>query len=284
MSIRPPFSPPDVGVLRSKIEQITNVTTVPQVVQRVGALLDSQHTSAGEVAEEIGKDQVLAAKVLKLVNSGFCGFRKPITTMTHAMVLLGFDVVRSLVLSASVFDLFSAKASALGGLWQHSLGTARASTLIAERLGAPKPEEYAVAGLLHDIGKVLIAEQFPKEYAQIRSVVAERDCLQFEAEKEVLGVTHADVGMWLLRKWSLPSKLVAPVGHHNNFHPSREFADRSAVVHLADILARAKGIGHPGDDRVPPLDPQAWRLLDLEWSDIDAITRELDVELEDEWQ
>ncbi|MGE0042622.1 MAG: HDOD domain-containing protein [Vicinamibacterales bacterium] len=273
-----------MSVLRSKIEQATNVTTVPQVVQRVGALLDSQNTSAGEVAEEISKDQVLAAKVLKLVNSGFCGFRKPITTMTHAMVLLGFDVVRSLVLSASVFDLFSAKASALGGLWQHSLGTARASSLIAERLGAPKPEEYAVAGLLHDIGKVLIAEQFPAEYQRIRATVAERECLQFEAEKEILGVTHADVGMWLLRKWSLPSKLVAPVGHHNNFHPSREFADRSAVVHVADILARAKGIGNGGDNRIPRMDPEAWRVLNLEWSDIAKITRELDVELEDDWQ
>jgi putative nucleotidyltransferase with HDIG domain len=201
----------DVTALRSKIEQVTNVTTVPQVVQRVGALLDSQHTSAGEVADEISKDQVLAAKVLKLVNSGFCGFRKPITTMTHAMVLLGFDVVRSLVLSASVFELFSERANALGGLWQHSLGTARAAGFLAERMKKEKPEEYAVAGLLHDIGKVLIAQQCPDEADRIRAIIHETGCLGLTAEKQVLGVTHADVGMWLLRKWSLPSRLVAPV-------------------------------------------------------------------------
>lgn len=274
----------DAAVLRSKIEQITNVTTVPQVVQRVGALLDSQNTSAGEVADEISKDQVLAAKVLKLVNSGFCGFRKPITTMTHAMVLLGFDVVRSLVLSASVFDLFSQKGAALAGLWQHSLGTARAAGFLAERMKKEKPEEYAVAGLLHDIGKVLIAQQFPEEAQRIRAIVDETGCLGIKAEKDVLGVTHPDVGMWLLRKWALPSRLVAPVGHHNHFHPSREFADRTAVVHVADIVTRAKGIGYPGDPSIPRLDPEAWKLLDLEWSDIDAVCRELDLELDAEWQ
>ncbi|MEW6322674.1 MAG: HDOD domain-containing protein [Acidobacteriota bacterium] len=273
---------PDAATLRARIEQVTNVTTVPHVVQRVGALLDSQNTSAGEVAEEISKDQVLAAKVLKLVNSGFCGFRKPIATMTHAMVLLGFDVVRSLVLSASVFDLFSARASGLAGLWQHSLATARASALIAERRGEAKPEEFAVAGLLHDIGKVLIAEQLPAEAAAIRHQVESTGCLQVQAEKDVLGVTHGDVGMWLLRKWALPSKLVAPVAHHNNFHPSREFADRTAVVHLADILARAKGIGSGGDTGIPRLDPEAWALINLDWSDIDAVCRELDLQLSEE--
>jgi len=273
---------PDVAVLRSKIEQITNVTTVPQVVQRIGALLDSQNTSAGEVANEISKDQVLAAKVLKLVNSGFCGFRRPIATMTHAMVLLGFDVIRSLVLSTSVFDLFAAKRSGLNGLWQHSLATARASAFIAEKLGAEKPEEFAVAGLLHDIGKVLIAEHCQAEVVIIRKLIEERRCLQFEAEKEVLGVTHAEVGMWLLRRWSLPSRLVAPVGYHNNFHPSREFADRTAAVHLADILARAKGIGFAGDYGIPRIDPEAWRLLDLRWADIEGITARMQASPADE--
>ncbi|MFP5378940.1 MAG: HDOD domain-containing protein, partial [Vicinamibacteria bacterium] len=124
----------DAGVMRSKIEQVTNVATVPHAIERVSALLSSANASAGEVAGEIAKDQVLSAKVLKLVNSGFCGLRKPISTITHAMVLLGFDVVRSLVVSASVFDLFTTSHRELHGLWEHSLGTDRAARLIAETL------------------------------------------------------------------------------------------------------------------------------------------------------
>lgn len=272
----------DAGVMRSKIEQVTNVATVPHAIERVSALLSSANASAGEVAGEIAKDQVLSAKVLKLVNSGFCGLRKPISTITHAMVLLGFDVVRSLVVSASVFDLFTTSHRELHGLWEHSLGTARAARLIAETLEADKPEEYAVAGLLHDIGKVLIAEHFPEEAARIRTIVEERNCLRSVAEKEVLGVTHADVGLWLLRKWSLPSRLLSPVAHHNNFHSGRDHADRTAVIHLADILCRAKGIGNPGDRVMPAIHPDAWRLLGLEIGDLGPICLELEQEMADE--
>jgi putative nucleotidyltransferase with HDIG domain len=272
----------DASLMRSKIEQVTNVATVPHAVERVGALLGNANASAGEVAGEIAKDQVLSAKVLKLVNSGFCGLRKPISTVTHAMVLLGFDVVRSLVVSASVFDLFTTTHRELNGLWEHSLGTARAARLIAEALEAHKPEEYAVAGLLHDIGKVLIAEHFPDEAVRIREIVQERNCLRYVAEKEVLGVTHADVGLWLLRKWSLPGRLLSPVAYHNNFHPSREFADRTAVIHVADILCRAKGIGNPGDRVMPAIHPDAWRLLGLQIGDLAPICLQLEQEMADE--
>ncbi len=274
--------PVEPALLRKKVEQITNVATVPQVLVKVGALLDSQSVSAGEVAEELSKDQVLAAKVLKLVNSGFCGFRKPISTITHAMVLLGFDVVRSLVVSASVFDLFSETSHSIGGLWEHSLGVAKAANAIAQRMSVPKPEEYAVAGLLHDIGKVVIAQQFPAQAIEIRDVVAQTNGLVYEAEKQVLGVTHAEIGMWLLKKWSLPTKLVNPVAYHNNFHPSREYADRTAVVHVADILVRAKGLGYPGDQRIPRLDRQAWDMVHLTMAETADVLVQLDAEMADE--
>jgi len=101
--------------------------------------------------------------------------------------------------------------------------------------------------------------------------VAERNCLQIEAEAEVLGVSHAEVGMWLLKKWSLPPNMIYPIAYHHAFHPRRDFADRTAVVHLADILCRAKGIGYPGDRRLPRLDPEAWQLLGLDLADVEEV-------------
>jgi len=265
----------DKAVVRSRVEGISKVVTIPAVVNRIVAMVATGTVSAGEVADEIGKDQVLAAKVLKLVNSGFYGFRQPITTITHAMVLLGGDVVKTLVMTASVIDLVDRMNQLLEGLWEHSVGTARAAGAIAERLRMRDVEEIALCGLLHDIGKVIVGQTFPVEHARIRQVVAERNCLQIEAEAEVLGVSHAEVGMWLLKKWSLPPNMVYPIAYHHAFHPRRDFADRTAVVHLADILCRAKGIGYPGDRRLPRLDPEAWQMLGLDLADVEEVCRHL---------
>lgn len=265
----------DKAVVRSRVEGISKVVTIPAVVNRIVGMVATGTVSAGEIADEIGKDQVLAARVLKLVNSGFYGFRQPITTITHAMVLLGGDVVKTLVMTASVIDLVDRMNQLLEGLWEHSVGTARAAAAIAERLKMRDVEEVALCGLLHDIGKVIVGQTFPVEHARIRQVVAERNCLQIEAEAEVLGVSHAEVGMWLLKKWSLPPNMVYPIAYHHTFHPRRDFADRTAVVHLADILCRAKGVGYPGDRRLPRLDPEAWQVLGLDFADVEEVCRHL---------
>lgn len=267
---------PDRARLRARVEALTTLRTIPAVVGRIGAMIDSGAVSAAEIADEISTDQVLAAKVLKLVNSGFYAFRSPITTISHAMVFLGFDIVKTFVLSASVLDLVEAMHRHVSGLWEHSLATARAARAIAERAGLPDHEEIALVGLLHDVGKVVIAQAFPTEFAAMRRIVDERECLLLEAELEVLGVGHPEVGAWLLRKWSLPPKMTYPIAYHSSFHPRRDFADRTAVVHLADILTRAKGIGFPGDRRLPRIDHEAWTLLGLSMSDVAAICAQLD--------
>jgi putative nucleotidyltransferase with HDIG domain len=272
---------PDRAALRARVEGITKVLTIPAVVSRIMTLVNTGTVSAAEIAEEVSKDQVLAAKVLKLVNSGFYGFRQPITTITHAMVLLGLDVMKTVVLTASVMDIVDTMNQYMEGLWEHSVATARASTALAERMRAPEPEEFGLAGLLHDIGKVIIAQMFVSEHQQIRDIVRERNCLQIDAELEVLGVTHADIGMWLLKKWSLPPRIVYPIAYHSNFHPRRDFADRTSVVHVADIICRAKGIGNPGDRRIPRLNREAWSLLRLTMDDVADVCARLEQDLQD---
>ena len=270
---------PNRADLRTKVEQTTSIATVPHIVASIGALMNAPSPSTADIAEEIGKDQVLTAKVLKVVNSGFCGFSRPVTTIRHALVMLGLDVVRTLVSGASIIDVFAERSGQLEGLWEHSVATARASHGLAAAAGMEKPEEVAVAGLLHDIGKLIIAECFPDAGTEIRRVAAARGCAILDAEMDVLGVGHPEVGMWLLKKWSLPSKLVYPVAYHNNFHTSRDHADRTAIVHLADALVRAKGIGDAGDALVPAINADAWKLIDLTMDDVAIVSRALDAEL-----
>lgn len=263
--------------VRARIERMTSVMTIPKVVGQVIALVDSGRSTARDIAEALSQDQVLAAKVLKLVNSGVYGFRQPITTLSRATVLLGQDVVKTLVLSSSVLGVFD-KMPLLSGLWEHSVATARAASLLSERIGLRKPEEVALSALLHDVGKVILAQAFPDRMAAVSGLVSTRHCLMIEAEQEVFGVGHPEVASWLLKRWALPDELTTPIAHHNNFHPARDFADRTAIVHLADILARAKGIGDPGDRRIPRINPDAWKLLNLTMADLAPICAQLEAD------
>lgn len=267
------------SAIRARVEGTSNISTIPDILTKLRRMMDSPQMSAAAVGDEIAKDQVLAAKVLRLVNSGFYGFRTPITTITQAMVLLGFDVVKTLVLSASVLDILELMNRYLSGLWEHSLATARVANALGERLKLPNPEEIAVSGLLHDLGKVVIAQKFPAEHREIRAMVEAQNCLQIEAERAILGVTHPEIGMWLLKRWGLPAKLVNPIAYHTRFHAAREFADRTAVVHLADVMCRARGYGYPGDNRVPPINREAWEMTKITMADVEDVYTQLDDEL-----
>jgi putative nucleotidyltransferase with HDIG domain len=256
-----------------RIERVTSLPTLPDIVTRIIKMVDSPETTASTIGSEISKDQVLSAKVLKLVNSGFYGFSQPIKTISHAMVLLGFNVVKSLVLSATVFDMM---AQAVHGLWEHSLACAVGAGVIAKKLDLTDPEEVSVSGLLHDLGKVVEAEYFRQEFVQITKLIEEEDLLFYQAEERIIGLHHATIGEWLLEQWKLPRPLIDPIAYHHNFHPSRENADRTAVVHIADVLVKAKGYGYSGDSRVPILDPAALNHLQLSIDDLKTIMEMID--------
>ena len=268
----------DPGDLRGLVEKIQSLPTLPGIVTRITKMLDNPETTANEVGKEIENDQVLSAKVLKLVNSGFYGFSQPISTIPHAMVLLGFEVVKTLVLTTSVLDMMS---QSMAGLWQHSLACARTCGIIARHIEMDDPEEVSVTGLLHDLGKVVIEEHLAEDFARIAETVESENLLFYEAEERVLGVTHANVGAWLLDKWQLPGKLVDPIMHHHNFHPVRNHADRTAVIHLADILVRAEGYGSGGDNRIPVVSTDALDTLDLSIDEIREIMETMKDEMHD---
>jgi len=153
---------------KGQILAVKDLPTLPGVLEEVAVLIENPNTSTDQISKAISKDQVLSAKVLKMVNSPIYGFPGRIGTIQHALVLLGFSVIKGIIISTSVFDVMNAN---MKGLWEHSIACALASSTIARAIECKDPEEYAVAGLLHDIGKVVAAVQLPDARIQVDALV-----------------------------------------------------------------------------------------------------------------
>lgn len=269
----------DKKKVRKRVEAMKSVPTLPGIFDKISRLMDSSETAAEDIAKVITSDQALSAKILRIVNSAFYGFPGRISNVTHALIILGFDVVKGLMLSTSVFDIMLARG--FDGLWKHSLGCAVTAGVIARKIDDPNPEEVSVAGLLHDIGKVIIRIELPEESSLIDQVAAKKQIYTYEAEEEILGFNHATVGKWLCRKWNLPNKLADPITYHDKPDLSRLARKPTAIIHVADILVRGIGFGFPGDSLVPPINHKAWETLDISDPLLEEIIDEMSDKLED---
>jgi len=246
---------------KKKVQLIKNLPTLPGMIDMISRAVDSKRFSAADIGKLISKDQVLTAKVLKLANSAFFGFSRKVGSLTQALVLLGFDVVKGLILTSSVFDLMKDQS---GELWRHSMGVATVSNIIASEIGMADVEEVGLAGLLHDLGKVVLRAHMPEDHVSISELVEVEEMPVRQAEREVLGFDHTHVGLWLAEAWKLPEQLTEPLRWHHQPEASRKAPLATAVVHFADILARGYGHGDGGDPWVPPLDRAALKALGLD--------------------
>jgi HD-like signal output (HDOD) protein len=240
-------------------------------------------TTAKQVGQLISSDPALTVKILKVVNSAFYGFPSRITTVTHAIVILGFNTVKSIVLSTSIFDLFEHGRN--GGLdplafWQHSVGTAAASKVVARMSGYAAQEDFFVAGLLHDSGKLILGQFLPQDMHKVVSTVQAKDCLFLEAEREVMEVDHADIGSVLFEQWKLSKGLVQAVAYHHNPPLAGDALKITSVIHVADILCRTLQFGSGGDRRLPEISPTAWKALGLKGEPFEQMLEETDREIE----
>ncbi len=262
----------DATTVRNKIERVSPVT-IPGVAREALSLVANPRTSLADIGAFIARDPSLALRVLKMVNSVIYGFPQRISSLSQAVLLLGLNAVRGILLSATVVDLMK---KTMVGLWEHSAGTAIVSRLIAKKRGFRDAEEASTYGLLHDIGKSILLLQWPNIYATALREANERGVHIKGTEVEQFGVDHTAAGSWVVQKWNLPTKLVEVIRYHHTPQVAKEAKAETAIAHLADIIIRGRGFGFAGDIEVPPVDIAAWDLIGLSESDLREVLKEME--------
>jgi HD-like signal output (HDOD) protein len=246
--------------MERRVAELINLPTLPGILKKVSLLTEDEHSSASDIASVVSADQVLSAKILRLVNSPVYGFPGRISSVQHAIVLLGFNVVKGLVLGTAVFDAVGPYGR---GLWSHSLGCAVISRHMAMVLDLSEPDEVMVAGLLHDLGKLVLAVENTNRFTLAVKQAKERGCHIALVERELFSVDHSRVAGWIARDWHFPQRLADPLAYHHRPNLAKNSPDVTALVHVADILARGMGYGFPGDETLPPFNEKAYHRLNL---------------------
>ena len=267
----------DIKSLRDRGEHINTLPTIPSVLKKLLGVIENPKISLSEISSFISNDPALATKVLRMVNSPVYGFPGRISSVNQAVILLGLNVVKGLLLGVSVFDLMQ---KSMIGLWEHSIGCAIVARIIAKKKQFKEPEEVSAGGLLHDIGKVILILQFPDDYQKAMNEAETSDMTIAEAEKVFFAANHTSTGAWMAQKWSFPRNLTDMIECHHKPHLSKNAPFQTAVVHLSDILLRGRGFGFAGDNKVQPVNPATWEKLQLSKEDILDILSESEDALE----
>jgi len=258
------------------IRNMGELPTIPSVFSVVNKMLSDPHTSAIDVGQVVSNDQVIASKILKLANSAFYGFAGRVNTVPHAIAVLGFNATKNVVLTTGILSTLNLKTPIegfnLAAFWKHSAAVGAIARLAAEEFYAQRKEEAFVAGLLHDIGKLILAICSPEDFARCINLATSTGCLFLDAEKEILGICHTDIVALVNRRWNLPREIAAVmINHHKNISVLSEHTRMVAIVKLADVLARGLQFGNPCDYSMPILEAGVASLLKVTPKKLDTI-------------
>ena len=235
-------------------QKIHLLPSLPTIVMELLATMERENVDVGDLTDKIAKDQALTAKTLRLANSSFYGMARQITTIHDAITLLGFRTVRNLATTSALIGLFNQSKDShfdIAPFWRHALACAICAKELAPHLHVDPDQAYA-AGLLHDIGRLVLVTQFQPQYESAMAYRATHDCRLVEAERVELGLTHAWVGELVARQWKLPQVIeLAIAGHHDA--SISEMPAATFVVLAADVIAHALDLSNDPFDLIPSI-------------------------------
>jgi len=247
---------------------VGDLPTLPDVSLKVMRMCDEPDVNLRDLQFAISKDQALTARILKIVNSTMFYFEGEVSTLSHALSILGLDRVRTIVVAATVNQMFP-EGSSLGIdlttklFWEHSWGTAIAAKALASAVGYPVVEEAFTCGLLHDMGKMVILKIRPDPYHEILNDVYRGETTFCDAELQKFGFTHAQVGALLTAKWHFPPQLGEGILHHHDFRLAADHRQLTAIVALANRMMKMLEIGFEKDKSIKLEEEESAQYLNL---------------------
>jgi HD-like signal output (HDOD) protein len=274
--------------LKSMIMAIRDLPAMPHVASKVLELSSDPDTSATRLQQVISDDQAMTARILKIANSAMYACSRRIKTLSEAIVMLGFNSIRSLVVTSAARNLYGGNSARMGLkerlLWEHSIGSAFACRLLVAQRHPALTEEAFLAGLMHDIGKLVLNLQLPEEFEEIVQIVYNENREFHEVETEILGFDHARVGALLVNKWKLSPLLEEVIGMHHQ--SACMTTDRPLLLYLdlANRMCQKYGIGFQERPELDLCATPAGRAFGLCEEDFADIARKLQQTLEVEME
>jgi len=271
-------------LLADIVEALGGVPTLPVIATRLLATIDDPSSSAGDVARLVAGDQALVANLLRMANSAYIGFGRQISSVTDAIVLVGLNGMRQMVLAISVIDVFRVpkvgEALDYTNLWRHSLNTAAAGRQLAPRAGL-NLEAGFLCGLLHDLGKILLSRAKPDGYARAQMLACSEQRMIHQAELAVFGFDHGEIGAFAMDTWRFPSQLVRSARHHHCPAPGLPDGAGVAMVHVADAmmwdLTGVEAMGRP------QISDEAARFLGVREAELSDLRAKSEAEAKSRW-
>lgn len=243
--LKDPYKEDPTAKINIVLRKVKDIPSLPEIVTKVMELVSNPMSSAAELSKVIAHDPGLTTRVLRLVNSAYYGFPKQISSVQQAIMILGFTTMRGLVLSTSIFKIFTPKDSKTGKtidykyFWKHSIATALCARVIAARVGMTEVGDAFSCGILHDIGKVVLDQYDHSDYVEVFKLLGNKYTSQdlINAEEQIIGVNHADIGYRVADKWNLPINLSESIRCHHNPMDALSYSKLVSVIYLANIFA-----------------------------------------------
>jgi len=267
------------------VADVTTLVSPPDIWVRIHEVVRNPKSSTSDVAGITMQDPALTANILKIVNSAFYNFPKKIDTVSRAITVIGMDDLFSLVTAITAANVFSNIPSTISRpevFWRHSLSTGIISRRLARECRVLNGERLYVAGLLHDIGSLVLYSKFPDQATEALMAANGDEEVIYQVEKELFGYTHADIGAELLRLWRLPDTLVEAVAWHHEPARATQGTIDAAIVHIANVAANRRAVGSfvgEGESYETQPDPIAWTITGLDPAILDTIGEDLEEEL-----
>lgn len=266
-------------LINSIVRDIDNLPPMPASIIALINLLEDDNSSYTEIEKIISTDQSLTMDTLKLCNSAYSGLRQNVTSIKQAVSLLGIKTIKSLAMGSFVQGLEERQLEGYliekGRLWKHSMSVSTGSRLIAERLLKGFENTAFTAGIVHDIGKIVISKYLKDDFVEILSLIERTNITFCEAEKKVLNINHAEIGAIISEKWNLPSILTDVIKNHHNIKNSTVNKQLVSIVHIADGVSMILGMTGGIDSVNSHIDEEAVSTLKLNRNEYEDLLKKL---------